>query len=204
MEFFVLCCLQVPAICVYWILKSMHGIISLLSIGATLFVCFSGLVSADENHGFFAVMAKELFGAVLVGIIVTAICFPIFRKAEDTNRQIFTSLLAVALAYILCEHFGFSGAIACVVCGILFSALRNQEEQKGASLALEQFDIFWEVLDSLLNSILYVILGLSFLHILQMPHVLILSLITIIANFIGRAGSLGVTSLFMGKSPLFF
>lgn len=170
-------------------------------VGVALFVCFSGLVSAEENHGFFAVMAKELFGAVLVGIIVTAICFPIFRKTEDTNRQIFTSLLAVALAYVLCEHFGFSGAIACVVCGILFSALRNREEQKGTPLNLEQFDIFWEVLDSLLNSILYVILGLSFLHILQMPHVLILSLITIIANFIGRAGSLGVTSLFMGKLP---
>ena len=34
-------------------------------VGVALFVCFSGMVSAQENGGFFAVVAKELFGAVL-------------------------------------------------------------------------------------------------------------------------------------------
>lgn len=170
-------------------------------VGVALFVCFSGLVSAQENGSFFSVMAKELIGAILVGVIVTAVCFPIFKKSEEETRQIFTSLLAVALAYLLCETFGFSGAIASVVCGVLFSALRNWSEQKGQPLELEQFDIFWGILDNLLNSILYVILGLSFMQILQMEHVLILSLLAVIANLIGRSGSLAVSTLFMGPLP---
>lgn len=170
-------------------------------VGVALFVCFSSLVSATENGGFLPVMAKELLGAVLVGTLVTAVCFPIFRKTADETRQIFTSLLAVSLAYVLCEIFGFSGAIASVVCGVLFSALRNLEEYKKTPLHLEQFDIFWGILDSLLNSVLYVILGLSFLNILKMPHVLLLSAVAIIANLIGRAGSLGISTLFMGPLP---
>lgn len=170
-------------------------------MGVALFIFFSGMVTAEGSGGFFAVMAKELLGAVVVGILVTAVCFPIFSHTKDESRQIFTSLLAVSLAYVLCEAFGFSGAIASVVCGVLFSALRNRSEQKGAPLMLKQFDIFWGILDTLLNSILYVMLGLSFIHILQMPHVLLLSVLAVAANLIGRAGSLGAASLFIGPLP---
>ncbi len=170
-------------------------------MGVALFIFFSGMVTAEGSGGFFAVMAKELLGAVVVGILVTAVCFPIFSHTKDESRQIFTSLLAVSLAYVLCEAFGFSGAIASVVCGVLFSALRNRSEQKGEPLMLKQFDIFWGILDTLLNSILYVMLGLSFIHILQMPHVLLLSVLAVAANLIGRTGSLGAASLFIGPLP---
>lgn len=170
-------------------------------VGVALFVCFSGMVTAQNNGGVISIMLKELLGAILVGIIVTAICFPLFKRTKDSTRQIFISLLAVSIAYIACEYFGFSGAIACVVCGILFSALRNYEESKGHTIELQQFDTFWEIADTLLNSILYVLLGLSFIHILKMPHTLLLSLIAIVINFISRAGSVGLSSLCMGKLP---
>lgn len=170
-------------------------------VGVALFVFFSTMVTAGESGGFFQVMAREILGAVLVGMAVTAVCFPIFQRTCDAARQIFTSLLAVSAAYLLCECFEFSGAIASVVCGVLFSALRNYCEAKGEKLELEQFDGFWEILDTLLNSVLYVMLGLSFVRILQMPHVLILSVAAVIANLLGRAGSLGVSSLFVGPLP---
>lgn len=170
-------------------------------VGVALFVCFSGAVSAQKNGSFLMIMGKEIFGAVFVGILVTAVCFPILKRTESETRQIFASLLSVSSAYLICETFGFSGAIASVVCGVLFSALRNYSEQKGHPLDLAQFDIFWGILDNLLNSILYVILGLSFMHILQMPHVIVLSVISVIANLIGRSGSLSVSTLFMGKLP---
>ena len=170
-------------------------------VGVALFVCFSGLVTMQENGSFLAVMGKELFGAVLVGIVVTALCFPIFVATGEGNRRIFVSLLAVSMAYVLCEHFGFSGAIASVVCGILFSALRNHREQKGKPMELQEFDTFWEILDSLLNSILYVMMGLTFVHILQMPQVLLISCLAVIFNLIGRFSSVGLSTLFAGKLP---
>ena len=170
-------------------------------VGVALFVCFSGMVTMQENGSFLAVMGKELFGAVLVGIVVTVLCFPIFAATGEGNRRIFVSLLAVSMAYVLCEHFGFSGAIASVVCGILFSALRNHREQKGKPMELQEFDTFWEILDSLLNSILYVMMGLTFVHILQMPQVLLISCLAVIFNLIGRFSSVGLSTLFAGKLP---
>jgi len=170
-------------------------------VGVALFVCFSGMVTAEENGGFFAVMIRELFGAVLVGLIVSFICFFVFRGTKDQIRRIFTSLLAVSASYLLCEYFGFSGAIASVVCGVMFSAFRNLEAYKGKPMELEQFDGFWEILDNLLNSLLYVMLGLSFPHILQMPHVFLMSCAAIVMNLIGRSSSVGGMSLLAGKLP---
>lgn len=170
-------------------------------VGVALFVCFSGLVTVQENGGVLFVLFKELFGAILVGCVVTVICFLIFSRTRDEARQIFTSLLAVSMSYLLCDVLGFSGAIASVVCGILFSALRDWQEQKGMPMELQQFDSFWEILDNLLNSVLYVILGLSFLHILQMPDVFLLSLVAIAANLFARSGSLGISVLFLRELP---
>lgn len=170
-------------------------------VGVALFVCFSGMVSAEESKGFFAVMARELFGAVIVGLAVSFLCFLVFKDSKDQTRRIFTSLLAVSASYLLCEYFGFSGAIASVVCGVMFSAFRNLEASKGNVMELEQFDRFWEVLDSLLNSLLYVMLGLSFPHILQMPHVLLMSLAAILINLLGRSSSVGAVSLLDKNLP---
>lgn len=170
-------------------------------MGVALFIFFSGMVTAQKSGGFVAVMAKELLGAVAVGILATAVCFPIFRRTEDEARQIFSSLLAVSASYVLCEMMNFSGAIASVVCGVLFSALRNFEEQKGRPMELGQFDSFWGILDTLLNSVLYVMLGLSFIHILQMPRVLLLSFLAIGGNLACRFGSLASVSLLIGPLP---
>ena len=169
-------------------------------VGVALFVCFSGMVTASSSGGFFAVMLKELFGAILVGAAVTALTFMLFRFTKSKSLGVFVSLLTVSLSYAICESFGFSGAIASVVCGLMFSALRSRfsnEEQETA----QTFDSFWETLDSLCNSILYVMLGLTFVRILQMEHVLLLSVIAIAANLIARSGSLTLSSLFMGKIP---
>lgn len=169
-------------------------------VGVALFVFFSSMVTSSESGSFFGVMLKEVFGAVAVGIAVTVVCFLMFRYSKNKMLRIFISLLAVSLSYAICEKCHFSGAIASVICGILFSALRSRFSKEDAKEA-EGFDEFWETLDSLFNSILYVMLGLSFVRVLQMEYVILLSLVAITANFIARVGSLSISSLIMGKIP---
>lgn len=172
-------------------------------IGVALFVCFSGMVSASSSseEGFLAVMLREVIGAVAVGIVVTLVCFLMYRFSKHKFLKIFISLLTVSLSYALCEALHFSGAIASVVCGILFSELRSKYCENEEREHAEIFNSFWETLDVFLNSLLYILLGLSFVSILRMQNVLLLSLTAIIANLIARAGSLSISSLFIGKIP---
>lgn len=170
-------------------------------VGVALFVCFSGMVSSNTAGNFFGVMFRELFGAMLVGAVVTVVCFIFYKYTKSRTLGIFFSLMAVSLCYAICEVLDFSGAIASVVCGILFAALRTHYCVEDDPLKAKAYDSFWETLDVLLNSLLYVMLGLSFANILQMHHVVILSLIAIAANLIARAGSLSLSTLIMGKLP---
>ena len=170
-------------------------------VGVALFVCFSGIATATSSGGFVLIILKEISGAILVGVSVTLLCFLMYRFSESRTLGIFISLFAVSLSYCICELSGFSGAIASVICGILFSALRSRFSKDEPDEKAKAFDSFWETLDVMLNSVLYVMLGLTFVRILQMEHVIILSLIAIAANLIARAGSLSVSSLFMGKLP---
>ena len=169
-------------------------------VGVALFVVFSGIATAEKSGGFFSVMLRELLGALLVGVVVTWISFQFFKRLEDKKLQIITSLFMISCSYVLCEKLECSGAIACVICGVCFSALRDREDKK-APLDLAEFDSFWEILDILLNSALSVILGISFVRILQMPHVFILSLIAIICNILSRSGSIFAGTFLLGPIP---
>lgn len=169
-------------------------------VGVALFVVFSGIVTAEKSGGFFAVMLREILGAVLIGTAVTWVSFQIFKRLQDKRLQIMTSLFMIVCSYVLCEKLECSGAIASVLCGVAFSALRESEE-KNTPLDLAEFDSFWEVLDCLLNSALYVILGISFVRILQMPHVLLLSLAAVVCSLVSRSGSLFAGTFLLGPIP---
>lgn len=170
-------------------------------VGVALFVCFSGLATSSSSGGFFSVMIPQILGAAVVGAAVTCVCFPLYRFTKSKTLGIFVSLLSVAAAYYLCELFNFSGAIASVISGILFAALRSRFCKNEDAEKSERFSSFWETLDTLMNSVLYVMLGLSFVHILQMEHVILLALVAVAANLIARAGSLSLSTLLMGKLP---
>ena len=169
-------------------------------VGVALFVVFSGIVTVEKSGGFFAIMLRELLGAVLIGTAVTWVSFQIFKRFQDKRLQIITSLFMIVCSYVLCEKLECSGAIASVLCGVSFSALREREEEN-APWNLTEFDSFWEVLDSLLNSALYVILGISFVRILQMPHVLLLSLTAVVCSLVSRSGSLYAGTFLLGPIP---
>ena len=170
-------------------------------VGVALFVCFSGMVTKEAEGGFFTVLFREILGAVVIGAVVTVILFQLFSRTKDSRRKIFISLLSVSLAYFLCEKLECSGAIASVVCGVLYANLIEKEKEKGEIPELSEFEGFWEILDNLLNSILYVILGFSFVRILQMPNVILLSVFAILCNLLARSGSLFFSTFLIGPLP---
>lgn len=170
-------------------------------VGVALFVCFSGMVTAESTSRVLPIIVTQIFGAIAIGLVVTLVCFAIFKNTSIKAQQIFISLLAVTTSYVLCDNLGFSGAIASVTCGVLFSASINYQGYKGNRLELEEFNTFWEIIDTLFNSVLYILLGLSFIHILQMKYVLIISIACIIINIVCRASSVGISTVLAGKLP---
>ena len=170
-------------------------------VGVALFVFFSSMIGAGSGSRFLVVMVREIFGAVLIGGAVMGLCWQILCRTEDIHRKIFVSLFAVSLSYLLCESAGCSGPIACVTAGLCFSTLRERAENRRRIDDLELFNDFWGTLDVFFNSLLYVMLGLSFMRIMQMPRIGLLSIVAVLLNLASRFSSLWLGTFLLGPLP---
>lgn len=76
-------------------------------VGVALFAIMSGIISGSNNSvtvgSFVQLITKEILGALLVGAIISLLLYKLFTLTTDIYRQIFISLLAVSLSYVLCE-----------------------------------------------------------------------------------------------------
>ncbi len=158
-------------------------------VGIALFTVIAGIVEGGGEFSFVSfstVLLESLLGAVAVGFVVSFVLFFIFKHTKNKHTQIFTSLLAVSGSYVLCETFGFSAAIAAVVCGIFFATVVDRFEQKDPA-PYEEYRNFWSVVDSLLNAVLYVMLGLTFVNVfLYAPQNAVFILICLVCNIVAR------------------
>ncbi len=175
------------------------GIALFLAIGASLNLNQQAINPLD----FISLLLKEVFGAVIIGLIISFILWKLFSTTKDKNIQIFISLLAVSSIYVICQHLGFSSAIAAVVCGIYFATMLDKELCANNQCNDYQylFD-FYSVIDSLLNGALYIILGLTSINILIYTSLNIVPIIiTILLNFIGRYFGVLLIAILVKEKP---
>lgn len=155
--------------------------------GVALFIFIRELYMDTKTSNFFAVMFKELFGALVVGLLVSAIFFKLIKVTKDPIKHILISMLSVALSYYICEEFGFSGVIASVVCGIYFSTMMDKYKAANKDMdPLDYYKDFWKILDTLLNYVLYVLIGLSFIFVVRIKYFIIIAIAAILINVIAR------------------
>ena len=110
----------------------------------------------------------EAFGGAALGLVCGLIAFLLMYSLDEHNLEIMITLALVTGAYTVALHLHVSGPIAMVVSGLLIG---NQ----GARLAMSEktrrhvFQ-FWELTDEILNSVLFLLIGLEVLVIRPSPE----------------------------------
>lgn len=174
------------------------------SIVSTKGAAFQGKSAADEilagGKSFLAVMFQEVFGAFAVALIVSFILFRILKYTHDPAKHIMISLLDVAMVYLICEHFGFSGVIASVICGMYFAyEMHKISRRRLVDDPHDRYGSFWEVADTMLNSMLFVMIGISLLDVQVSEYLLLVIPIAIVCVILSRFGGVLLSTLFVGK-----
>lgn len=171
--------------------------------GVALFLFVKGILSQKSGGNFFYIMGKELFGAIAVAVVVSFLLFSLLRLTKDPVKHILISLTDVMLVYCLCEHLGFSGVIASVVCGMLFAYMRSRIARSLMVQDAERlYDNFWEVADGIFNAVLFVLLGLSVMNAEASSFFLILLPVSIVTVILSRYAGVRTCTLFMEKGRL--
>ena len=110
-------------------------------------------------------LTKEALGGLFLGLISGFIAFWLLRQIDDYVLEVLITLALVTGAYSIALHLHLSGPIAMVIAGLLIG---NQ----GASLAMSEttrmhVETFWELVDEILNSVLFLLIGLKIVFLLQ-------------------------------------
>jgi CPA1 family monovalent cation:H+ antiporter len=105
--------------------------------------------------------AREALGGAVFGLALGVLFYYLFKSVDRYQVEILLSLALVAGGYALAERLHLSAPIAMVVAGLLIG---NQGRAFAMSkTTCQHLDTFWELIDEVLNAILFVLLGLEVL-----------------------------------------
>lgn len=108
-----------------------------------------------------ALFIQEAIGGAIYGLIIGGLCFYMLRSVNNYQVEILLTLALVMGGYALATALHVSGPIAMVVAGLLIG-------NHGRVLAMsestrEHLDTFWELIDEILNAVLFLLIGLEVL-----------------------------------------
>lgn len=116
--------------------------------------------------------AIEAGGGVLVGLVFGWIGYRAMRSMDDYPLEVLITLAIVMGGYALCTELHISGPLAMAVAGLLIG---NHGVTYAMSDVTRDYVIkFWELLDELLNSVLFLLIGLEMIALVPgIPHALL-------------------------------
>lgn len=163
-------------------------------VGVVLFLVIFNIAYASEPMQ--AIDVAELFvtetlGGALFGLLTGYIAYRMLRQVDNYQVEIIISLALVMGGYAFAEAWHLSAPIAIVVAGLLIG---NHGRQFAMSdKTREHLDTFWELVDEILNAVLFVLLGLEILLIIPIStNTFLLSLLAIPVVLLARFVSVSI------------
>jgi CPA1 family monovalent cation:H+ antiporter len=159
-------------------------------------VIFLGLLEvASEQHAFdvghlVSLFVWEAIGGALFGLGAGWLVYRLLKSVDNYQVEILLSLALVAGGYALADALHLSGPIAMVVAGLLIG-------NHGRSFAMstttsEHLDLFWELIDEILNAVLFVLIGMEVLILPFTATYLVAGLLAILVVLAARLVSVGL------------
>jgi CPA1 family monovalent cation:H+ antiporter len=132
-------------------------------VGVVIFLVILNLVPKESFTAMdvLALFAKEAIGGAALGLALGYLAYRMLRSVDNYQVEILITLALVMGSFALADLLHTSGPIAVVMAGLLIG---NQGRQWAMSVKTrEHLDNFWELLDELLNAVLFVLIGLEVL-----------------------------------------
>lgn len=173
-------------------------------VGVVVFLTILGIVLGQGKPGVGSValfLLVEAAGGAVLGLALGWIVYRLLRSVDAYQVEILLTLALAAGGYALAEAIHVSAPITIVVAGMLIG---NHGRAFAMSETTRQnLDKFWELIDEILNAVLFVIIGLEIIAVKLSATVLGPALAAILIVLVSRLASvLFSTALLRGKRKL--
>jgi len=133
-------------------------------VGVVVFLVLLSLLNSPESLDFShagILFLEEAVGGAIFGVVLGGIGYYLLKSIDNYLVEILITLALVMGGYTLAMAIHTSGPIAVVVAGLLIG-------NHGRLLAMSEttrrhLDQFWELIDEILNIVLFVLIGLEIL-----------------------------------------
>jgi CPA1 family monovalent cation:H+ antiporter len=144
----------------------------------TLFEIASLGAGSIEVSQIAKVFAVEVFGGLALGIGLGWLAFTFMRRIDDYEIEVIITLAVVMMGTVVAHKLHLSAPLAMVAAGLVIG---NTQTRAGAmSNEVEEYiDKFWELIDVLLNILLFVLIGMEMLVLTYQGNYLLAGLLAI-------------------------
>ncbi len=165
-------------------------------VGVVVFTIMVAIALGGGAHGeevgaltVIKLFLGEALGGALLGIAAGYIAFWAMRRIDEHNIEVLITLALVFVTYAIALRLHLSGPIAVVIAGLFIG-------NHGAKFAMskntrEHVFQFWELFDEILNSVLFLLIGLEVLvvarDLLHLPIALAAIPVALLARYVAVA-----------------
>ncbi|MBQ4800880.1 sodium:proton antiporter [Pseudoalteromonas sp. MMG006] len=169
-------------------------------IGVVVFVLLLGILSSGDIPTTYSVahtLAVEAGGGIIFGLTLGGILYYLLKSIDSYQEEVLLTLAGVIGGYALASHWHLSGPLAMVMMGLMVG-------NHGRNLAMSDktrhyVDLFWELIDEILNAILFVLIGLEVVMIAYSGNLLVAAVLTILIALLARLIVVGITTTTFNK-----
>ena len=133
---------------------------------------------------------QEALGGAVFGFVIGYITFRMLASIDNYQVEVLLTLALVLGGYALASRLHISGPIAIVVAGLLIGNTGRKHAMSDKTR--EHLDNFWELIDEILNAILFVLIGLELLVLTFNPQYLWAGLVMVPIVILARFIAVGV------------
>jgi len=133
-------------------------------VGVVVFLALLGLLAGGEHGtpaGAALLFAREALGGAAFGLAIGWIAYRMLASVDNYQVEVLITLALVMGGYALATVLHLSGPIAIVVAGVLIG--NHGRRFAMSERTIGHLDSFWELLDEILNAVLFVLIGLEVL-----------------------------------------
>ncbi|MFW9265686.1 sodium:proton antiporter [Pseudomonas sp. R4-84] len=169
-------------------------------VSVVLFSLIVAMIASGEAPsalGASKLLLTEAGGGVLLGAAIGYLAYLMLKSIDSYQEEILITLAAVLGGYALANHLHVSGPLAMVVIGLIVG---NQGRSYAMSEQTEKHvDMFWELIDEILNAVLFVLIGLEVVLIQFSNSLIVTGLAVIALTLLSRLLTVGVPIAALGR-----
>lgn len=151
-------------------------------VGVVIFLTIFQIAKSgiDDTEAFDVIQlfGQEVLGGILLGALLGYISYRLIKSIDDYDIEVIITLAAVMGGTLIAQKFHLSAPLAMVTAGLIVG--NDTIRSSSMSETTEKYvDKFWELLDILLNAILFVLIGMEMLILVLEGKYIVAGLIAI-------------------------